>query len=80
LPNSSRNAATENSPQFQLRVIGTKPFQVPEGRQKTTKSVAPLGLKLFCATFPQLKLRAIFKCASGAKRTRSELSKFLPLA
>jgi hypothetical protein len=46
---SSRRAATENSPQFQLRVEWKRTSQVPQGRKNHARifSVAPAGLGFF---------------------------------
>jgi hypothetical protein len=64
----SRKAATENSPQFQLRDSRKKAIESRQGRPEFRQkfSAAPPGLEIILHPNPQLKLRAIFICASGA--------------
>jgi hypothetical protein len=64
---------TENSPQFQLRDACKKcPSPGRDDRNFREKiSAAPLGLEIILHPNPQLKLRAIFICASGAFQKQS---------
>ena len=60
---------TENSPQFQLREKAGKQIKPRRGgRRKWLREIRPplRGLCVFVTSNPQLKLRAIFICASGA--------------
>jgi hypothetical protein len=73
----SRNAANENSPQFQLRVKWKRAESRRDERILRVFFLPPLpGLGDFCPADPRLKPWAIVGRASSAGRKRGALRKF----
>jgi hypothetical protein len=62
-PTPSRRAATENSPQFQLRDLAAQYFQATEGRQTlgAKNSSVPAGLNTFLSMIPAAKAAGYFQ-------------------